>query len=91
MEDDEISLSASEDSNRGTAPPECPLTYSSIMEITTDIKSLFSAAITDIKTELLRLTEQLAVLERVGKRRDKALTRLDDIVSTHSQHLIEVN
>lgn len=48
------------------------------------------------KTELLRLTEQMAVTERAGteragKRWDHALTRLDDITEVHSQQLIDTN
>lgn len=90
-EDDEISLPASEDSVAGNDNKDLPLTHTTMTDIAADIKRSFSVAITDIKTELLRLTEQMAVSERAGKRRDRALTGLDDITSTHSQHLIEMN
>lgn len=33
----------------------------------------------------------MAVSERAGKRKDRALLRLDDITSAHSQHLIDTN
>lgn len=91
MEDDEISLPASEDSSRGNNNNDPPLIYAVMTEITADIKNSFSAAITDIKTEPLRLSEQMAVNERAGKRRDRALLRLDNITATHSQHMIDMN
>ena len=91
MEDDEISLPASDDSSRGNMPSDRPLTYAMMTDIAADIKSSFTEAITDIKTELMRLSEQMAVTERAGKRRDRALIRLDDIVIDHSNHLIDMN
>lgn len=60
-------------------------------DIAADIKRSFTSAITDIKTELLRLSEQMAVSERAGRRRDRALSRLDDITTAHNQHLIDMN
>lgn len=91
MEDDEISLPASEDSARGKVTVDHPLTFADMTEIAADIKNSLSAAITDLKTDLLRLTEQMAVNERAGTRRERALIRLDDITASHSQHMIEMN
>lgn len=91
IEDDEVSLLASDDSSAGIHNKDLPLTYAAMTDIAADIKSSFSAALSDIKTELLKLTEQMAVNERAGKRRDRALIRLDEITNTHSQHLIDMN
>lgn len=59
--------------------------------IAADIKSTFSAAITDLKTNLMVLTEKLASAEAAGKHRDKAIHRLEKISVTQSQHFIKMN
>lgn len=90
MEDDEISLPPSEDSTRSKMTGDLPLMYADMTEMTADIENSLSAAITDLKTDLLRLTEQMAVNERAGKWRDGALIRVD-ITASHSQHMMDMN
>lgn len=88
---DNASLAASEDLVRDPSPPELPLTYAAMMDIAADIKKLFSAAITDLKADILMLTEQMAAGERAGRHREKAIKRLEEVSSTHSQRLIASN
>lgn len=56
-----------------------------------DIKSTFSAAITDLKSNLLVLTEKMALAEAARKQREKAICRLEKVTSSHSSHFIEMN
>lgn len=50
---------------------------------TANIKSTFSAAITDLKSNLLVLTEKLAAVE--------AIHRLEKVAMAHSSHVIQMN
>lgn len=59
--------------------------------IAADIKSTFSAAITDLKTNLLMLNEKLISPEAAGKHRDKATHRLEKLSSTQAQHFIVID
>lgn len=56
-----------------------------------DINSTFSAAITDLKSNLLVLTEKMASAEAAGKQREKSICRLEKVTSSHSNHFIEMN
>lgn len=67
-----------------------PLTYTDMSGFATDIKSTFSAAITDLKENLL--AEQLTSAEAAGKHREKAKKkRLETVTASHSLHFIEIN
>ena len=81
------SQSAPESSARGKSTPEQPLTFSDMSLIAADIKATFSAAITDLKTSMLVLNEKMAAAESSGKRRDKAIQRVDRATLVHAQHL----
>lgn len=59
--------------------------------IAADIKSTFSAAITDLKADLIVLSEQLAFAEPTGKHKEKVIRRLEKVTATHSFHSIEMN
>lgn len=87
----EDSLSATEDNGRRETRPDHPLTYADMSVFAADIKASFSAAITDLKTNLLVLTEKMATAETAGKHRDRAINRLDRVVSSHAHHFIEMN
>lgn len=87
----EDSQSASEEGGRDYKQTNLPLTYADMSVFTADIKSTFFAAITDLKLNLLVLTEKLAAVEATGKHRDRRLLRLKNIANSHSSHLIEVN
>lgn len=56
--------------------------------IAADIKSTFSPAITDLKSNLLALNEKMAVAETVG---NKAICRLERVSVTQNHHFIEMN
>lgn len=46
---------------------------------------------TDLKSNLLVLTEKLAAVGTTGKHRDRILHRLENVVISHFSHLIEIN
>lgn len=54
------------------------------------IKSTPSAAITDVKTNLMVLTEKLASTEATEKQRDRAIHRLERVTVSQSQHFIDI-
>lgn len=85
------SQSAPEDNGRGSSHPNLPLTYADMAIIAADIKSSFSAAMTDLKSSLLVLNERVSTAEMNGKHRDKAINRLDRISTSHTNHLIDMN
>lgn len=93
MEDDfsEDSQSAAEENGRITPHSDLPLTYAGMSGFAADIKATFSAAITDLKSSMLILTDKMATAEHAGRCRDKALNRLDRVTQTQSQQLIEIN
>lgn len=66
----EESQSASKDMVRDNATPDHPLSYSDMSVFGADIKNTFSSAITELKADLLALTEKMA--ERAGHRMGKA-------------------
>lgn len=68
-----------------------PLTYAYMSSFAVDIKSTFSAAMTDLKSNLLVLTEKMAATEIAGKHREKAIHRLKKVSTSHSLHFIEIN
>lgn len=84
----ENSQSAPEDYSRGASCSDHPLTYANISVFAADIKSIFSAAIMDIKPNFLAMTEKMAAAETAGKHRDKAIHRLDRVASCH---FVELN
>ena len=86
----EDSQSATEDTGRKSTRADHPLTYSDISGFAADIKASFSAAITDLKTSLIVLQEKMAATETEGRHRDRAIQRLDRVVTTQSLHFIEV-
>lgn len=90
-EDDDISLATSEEMVRHNIHHDSPLTYADMTEIAADIKNSFSTAITDLKADILMLTEQMSTNERAGRRRDRAIARIDTIIDSHSLHLITMN
>lgn len=69
----EGSQSASEDTVSRASTADFPLTYAAMTNIAADIKSTFSAAITDLKANILVLTEQLSLAEQADRYRDKAI------------------
>lgn len=85
------SESAPEDTGRGKTRSNKPLTYADMSCFTADIKSTFSAAITDLKMNLVVLTEKLAATEHAGRQRDKKLHRLDKVTVSYAQHFIDMN
>lgn len=87
----EDSQSATEESGRRNAHTDLPLTYADMLGFAADIKTLFSAAITDRKTNLLVLTEKMASAETARKHREKAIHRLERVTSTHAHHFINMN
>lgn len=68
----EESLSAPEDRVRDVFFPDHILTYSDMTTIAADIKETVSTATTDLKADLLVLTEKLASTERAEKLKDKS-------------------
>lgn len=62
-----------------------------MMKIAADIKCTFSSAITELKADILSLSEKLEGVENAGAKRDKAITRLERVADSHSAHLIEMN
>lgn len=93
MEEDfsEDSQSAAEGNGRGPSCSNLPLTYSDMTGFAADIKSMFSAAITDLKSNLLVLTEKIVEAEVAGQLREKAICRLEKVSTSHSLHFIEIN
>lgn len=87
----EDSQSATEEPGRGRNRTNKPLTYADMSGFAADIKSTFSAAITDLKSNLLVLTEKMATIEATGKLRDRALHRLESVADSHATHFIEMN
>lgn len=69
---DEESLSASEDSVRDTMHPDHPVTFADMTVFAADINNLFLTAITDLRIDILVLTEQLSSAERSGKQRGES-------------------
>lgn len=47
--------------------------------------------VTDLKSNLLVLTEKMATVEATGKLRDRALHRLETVAGSHATHFIEMN
>lgn len=68
-----------------------PLTYSEMTQIAEDLKRSFNSAITDLKTNLITLSEQMASHKRAGMQRDKDISKLEKVTDTHSYHLIVIN
>ncbi|XP_073482001.1 vomeronasal type-2 receptor 26-like [Aquarana catesbeiana] len=87
----EDSQSAAEDNGKSLSHSNHPLTYANMSIFAADIKSTFSAAITDLKSNLLVLTEKMASAEAYGKQRETAICKLEKINSSHSNHFIEIN
>lgn len=87
----EDSQSAIEDNSRGLPHHDLPLTYAGMSGFTADNKATFSAAITDLKSSMLVITDKMATVEAAGRHRDKAIHRLEKLTCTQSQHLIEIN
>lgn len=54
-------------------------------------KNTFSADITDLKSNLLVLTEKMVAVKATGKHRDRALHRLEKVADSHVSHFIEMN
>lgn len=59
--------------------------------IAADIKSTFSAAITDLKSNLLALNAKMAAAGTAGKHRDKSIHRLERVSARQNHHFIEMN
>lgn len=87
----EDSQSAQEDLGRRISHSDHPLSYADMSGFAANIKSTFLAAISDLKTNLLVLTEKMASAEAAGKYREKAILRLERVTATHSPHFIEMN
>ncbi|XP_040195108.1 vomeronasal type-2 receptor 26-like [Rana temporaria] len=92
-EDDfsEDSQYTAEDSGRSRSRSNKPLTFADMSVIAADIKATFSAAITDLKSNLLVLSDKMEAVEVKGKQRDRAIRRLEKVVDTHASHFIEIN
>lgn len=56
-----------------------------------DIKNTFSSAITELKADLLALTEKMVIAERTGHRKDRAISRLESMSEILTSQLIAVN
>lgn len=82
------SQSASEDTGRESSHADHPLTYVDMSSFAADINSTFLSSITDLRTNLLVLTEKLALAEAAGKHRDKAIHRLEKVSISYSHHFI---
>lgn len=87
----EESIATSEEWERDPLHADSPLTLADITEIAADIKKLVTSAITDLKTEIKNMSEQLTSQERASKKRDKAINRLELISEKHSNHRISIN
>lgn len=85
------SQSAPERSIRGKSNPDHPLTLADMSVIAADIKATFSAALTDLKTSMLVLNEKMAATETAGKRRERAIQRIEKVNMVHAQHFIDMN
>lgn len=71
--------------------PDLSLTYVDMSGFAADIKSTFSVTITDLKSNLLVLTEKMAAAGAAGKHREKAIHRLEKVTTSHSLPFIEIN
>ena len=80
-----------EDSGRNRPRSGKPLTFADMSVIAADIKATFSAAITDLKSNILVLSDKMETAEAKGKHRDKALHRLEKVADTHAAHFIEMS
>lgn len=80
----EDSQSAVEDNGRDILHPDLPLTYVRMSGFAADIKATFFAAITDLKSSMLVLTDKMATTEAAGRYRDKAIHRLESDLLTIS-------
>lgn len=87
----EDSQLATGENSRGTSHSNLPLTYAYMAVIAADIKSTFSSAITDLKSNLLVLNDKMASAEAARKQREKANNRLERVTVSHSNHFIEMN
>lgn len=87
----EDSQSVTEDNSRGSSLPDLPQTYTDMYRFAAYIESTFSAAITDLKTNLRVLTEKMASAEAAGKQRKKPIHRLEKVTTSQSLHFIEMN
>lgn len=87
----EDSQSAYEEEVRDTPPPDHPFTLTAMMKKAADIKGTFSSAITELKADMLSISEKLEGVEAEGARWDKAITRLENVTDSHLAHLIEMN
>lgn len=87
----EVFIAASEDSVWDPTHADMPLTFADMTEIATDFKKSVTAAIIDLKTNLKLMSKQMAAQEKAGRKRDKAITRLESITEKHSKHLINMN
>lgn len=76
---------------RGESTAYLPLTFTAMTSIAVDIKFTFSAAITDLKVDILVLTEQLSSAEQAGRQREKANKWLEQVTVMHSQHFINIS
>lgn len=90
-EDSGVSQSDSEDAVIDNDIPDRPFSYSDMSLFMVDIKNTFLSAITELKADLLALTEKMATADRAGHRRDKAIPRLESISEVHTSQLIAVN
>lgn len=79
----EESQSASEDMVRDNDISDHLLSYSDMSLFMADIKNTFSSTITELKADLLALTEKMATADRAGHRRDRAISRLESISKIH--------
>lgn len=82
---------ASEDTVRDLECTDQPLQLSEMTKIAADIKNTFSSAITDLKADLLALSDHLSHTERVEAKRDRAVERLASTVSSNATLLILIN
>lgn len=85
------SMSASEETVRDLEYSDHPLQLSERSMIAADIKNTFSSAITDLKADLLALSDHLSHTEKAEAKWDRAVERLTCTVSSHATHLILIN
>lgn len=62
-----------------------------MMKIAADTKNTFSSAITELKADILALSEKMSRSEKAGNRHDRAITLLEKVTESHSAHQIEMN
>lgn len=82
----EDSQSTYEEEVRGATMPDHPHTLAAMMKIAADIKCTFLSAITELKVDILSLSEKLEGVEKAGSRWDRATS-----YQPHLAHLIEMN